>query len=175
RLAWQHQFNDSYLEIGTFGMQARGIDLTHQIDTYTDVGLDTQYELPVGPDLLALHAAYLGEQQSYGATAAQGAPPVNASDRLRDAHADAVWHFDHRAEAALAYDNWSGTRDTGLYAWSQNPGGSPDTAYWTGEVAYLPWENTKFGLQYRAYTKYVGSNVSLANDNYAFLYAWLVW
>lgn len=178
RLAWQHQFNDSYLEIGTFGMQTQGIDVFNQVDTYTDIGLDTQYELPVGPDLLALHASYLTEHQGYSAALAQSGlagAPVNGSDHLRDAHADGVWHFDHRAEIALAYDNWSGTHDTGLYAWSNSADGSPDTAYWTAEAAYLPWENTKFGIQYRAYTKYVGSTTSLANDNYALLYAWLVW
>ncbi|MHB1514457.1 MAG: hypothetical protein ACYCVY_01880 [Acidiferrobacteraceae bacterium] len=175
RLAWQHQFDDSYLEIGTLGMQTQGLDILHNSDTYTDIGVDSQYELPVRADLLAVHVLYLEEHQAYGATAANGAIPVNSNDHLADAHIDGVWHFRHMAETAIAYDRWSGTNDTGLYAWSNNPEGSPDTDYWTAEVAYLPWENTKFGVQYRMYTRYVGSTVNVSNDNYTFLYAWLVW
>jgi len=179
RLAWQHQFNESYWEIGTFGMQTKGLDIIGAVDKYTDVGVDTQYELPIGANLLALHAQYLHESQDYGAYGAtatgQAVAPANASDHLDDVHVDGTMHWSHDYELALGYDNWSGTSDVGLYNWANSSSGSPDTAYWTAEVDYLPWENTKLGLQYRGYTKYVGSTTSVSNDNYTYLYGWFAW
>ncbi len=178
RLAWQRQFDDAYWEIGTFGMQTKGLDSIGVDDKYTDVGVDTQYELPLGDNLLALHAQYLHESQNYGTSVAAGnaaAPTSNSSDHLNDVRVDGAMHWSHDLEAMLAYDNWSGNSDAVLWGWTNNVSGSPNTAYWTAEVDYLPWENTKLGLQYRGYTKYVGSTTSVSNDNYTFLYGWFAW
>ncbi len=176
RLAWQHQFNDSYLEIGTFGMQTKFLDGPATEEKYTDVGVDAQYELPLEANLLALHAQYLHEAQNFGNPANDGAS--NSSDHLNGVHVDGVMHFRHSYEVALAYDNWSGSSDASLWAWQNgttNVSGSPDTAYWTAEAAYLPWENVKLGLQYRGYTKYVGSTTDVSNDNYLMGYGWFAW
>ena len=179
RLAWQHQFNNAYWEIGTFGMQTRGLDIVGLTDKYTDVGADTQLEIPMGVDLLALHAQYVRENQDYGAYGAtavgQPVAPANPNDHLTGVHLDAAMHWSHDYELVLAYDNWSGNPDTGLYAWTNSASGSPDTAYWTAQVAYLPWENTQLGLQYRGYTKFVGSTTSVSNDNFTYLYGWFAW
>ena len=175
RLAWQHQFDNAYWEIGTFGMQTKIAELPGVEDKYTDAGVDTQYEMPLGANLLALHAQYLHESQDYGFGSGLA---THSSDHLNDARIDAEMHFQRMYEVALGYDNWSGSSDPVLYAWKNgvtNVSGSPDTAYWTAEVDYLPWENTKLGLQYRGYTKYVGSTTSVSNDNYTYLYGWFAW
>ncbi len=177
RLAWEHQFSNSYLEVGLSGMQVRGLDSAGLLDKYTDYGVDAQYELPLGTNLLALHAQYQHEDQNYGNFGT--APlPANSSDNLKGVHVDAAMHFKSAYEAVLGYDNWSGSADANLYAWGDgvtNVVGKPDSAYWTAEVAYLPWENTKIGLQYRAYNKYVGSTSNVSYDNNTFLYGWFVW
>ena len=173
RLAWQHQFDNAYWEIGTFGMQTKLLESPGVEDKYTDVGVDTQYELPLGANLLALHAQYLHESQDYGSGTTLAA---KSNDHLNDARIDAEMHFQRMYEVALAYDNWSGSTDAVLYpTWTNSAANSPATAYWTAEVDYLPWENTKLGLQYRDYTKYYGSTTSVSNDNYAYLYGWFAW
>ncbi len=182
RLAWQHQFNNSFLEVGAFGMQTRGVDSVYALDKYTDTGVDTQYELPLGSNLLALHAMYQHEDQNYGhfdPTAGTGSGvPYNQKDHLNGVHVDGVMHFSHTYEVALGYDTWSGSGDPNLYAWGDgvtNQVGKPDTNYWTVDVSYLPWENTKLGVQYVDYTKYVGSTTDMSYDNNLFLYGWFVW
>ena len=173
RLAWQHQFDNAYWEIGTFGMQTKFLESPGVENKYTDVGVDTQYEMPLGANLLALHAQYLHESQNYGTGTALAA---KSSDHLNDARLDAEMHFQRMYEVALGYDNWSGSTDKVLYpVWTNSAANSPDTAYWTAEVDYLPWENTKLGLQYRGYTKYYGSTTSVSNDNYTYLYGWFAW
>lgn len=180
RLAWEHQFSSSSLEVGLSGMQTRGRDPIDALDKYTDYGVDAQYELPLGANLLALHARYQHEKQEYGYGQFNGEAtgPSNPTDTLKGAHVDGVMHFSHSYEVALAYDNWSGSSDPGLWAWGDgttNVAGDPASAWWTAEVAYLPWENTKIGLQYQAYSKYVGSTTNVSYDNAAFLYGWFVW
>ncbi|MDA8094926.1 MAG: hypothetical protein M0T84_13700 [Betaproteobacteria bacterium] len=180
RIAWQHNFGDIYWEIGGFGMQTQELDGNGNENVYKDLGLDSQLEIPVaGNDLLTLHARYAHETQDYGTSgAAAGASASNSSDTLKGYHLDGIYHFGHAADVALGWDDWTGTSDATLYAWGNgttNVGGSPDTSYWTAQAEYLPWENVKLGLQYRAYTKYVGSTSSVSNDNYLMAYGWFAW
>lgn len=187
RLAWQKQLGNSYLEIGTYGMQAqfnRGVSGAGTPGTtgkYTDYAFDTQYERPFGNDLLSLHATYIHENQDH----ATGGPAANAKDTLKTFRMDGTYHFDHRYGATLGYFNTSGTTDTGLYAPAPITGsanGSPDSSGWVAQVSYLPWENTQFMLQYTAYNKfngassnYDGSGRNASDNNTLFLLAWLMW
>ena len=56
----------------------------------------------------------------------------------------------------------------------------PDTQGWIAEVNYMPWLNTKFSLQYTAYSRYAGSSRNYdgagrnASDNDTlYLLAWV--
>jgi len=79
-----------------------------------------------------------------------------------------------------------GTADPGLYA---TPTGSPNSAGWIGEIAYLPfshggpalwpWLNFRIGLQYTRWSKFDGSTSNIdgtgrsaAANNTFFVYVW---
>lgn len=191
RLAWQHRFGDSYLEIGTFGMRGAfigglsGSGVATLDDRYTDVALDSQYERPVsGGDLLSVHAVVITERQDLASTFAAGGAAAPTA-RLATARVDGTWHFGHRYASSLGYFVTRGTPDALLYTPARVTGsarGAPDTRGWIGQVAYLPWENTQFALQYTAYHEFNGGTAGYdgygraASDNNAlYLLGWFVW
>ncbi len=60
--------------------------------------------------------------------------------------------------------------------------GSPNSAAFITEFDYLPWENTKFSLQYTAYMKfngdsnnYNGAGRSASDNNTLYLNSWFMW
>ncbi|HET9123145.1 MAG TPA: hypothetical protein VFN52_06595 [Acidiferrobacteraceae bacterium] len=190
RLAWQHQFDASYLEIGTFGIHAAfnggllGLGQAGMDDRYTDVALDTQYERPVGSNLLSVHAVVIRERQSLASSAAAGLAQ-NPYATLTTARLDGTWHFDQKYATSLGLFGTHGTADALLYTPAPLTGSAnqnPNTRGWVAQATYLPWENTQFALQYTAYTEfnggssnYDGSGRSAADNNTLYLLAWLVW
>ena len=190
RLAWQHPFGGSYLEIGTFGIHAAfngGVAGTGRLgmdDRYTDVAIDSQYERPVGANLLSVHAVVIHERQDLASSYAAGLVQ-STSGSLTTARLNGTWHFDKRYATSLGYFATHGTSDAVLYAPVSLTGSasySPDTRGWIAQASYLPWENTQFALQYTAYTEfnggsgnYDGAGRSAADNNTLYLLAWLVW
>jgi hypothetical protein len=146
--------------IGAYGMQtdlAQDGNYGGPRDEYDDVAIDTQYEHPLASsdNIVSVHASYTNEKQTLDLSG--GGSPTLKSLRL-----DGTYHWGNHATATLGYANNSG-----------NNGAYDDTAY-TGQLSYLPWQNTKFSLQYVAYSKLAGnSNVSDANTT--MLQAWLLW
>jgi len=164
RLAWQKAFDSGdSLMIGTYGMVASLYDSTGAspgLDKYTDVVVDTQYEhrLANSNNMISVHASYLHEKQTLDRSSA-GATPTLKGLRL-----DGTYHWGNHATASLAFADNTG-----------NNGAFDDTA-WTVQASYLPWQNTKFSLQYVAYTKLAGQTGSTASDNNTLLLqGWLMW
>ncbi len=187
RFAWQGTLpNSAYLEVGTYGLYAKIDNAASAVlksgDTlrnctfaangslsncpvtttfkgytkYTDWAVDSTYQQPLnGGNLVSLHALYLHENQAL----------TSGSNLLQQFRADANYEFGHWAQASLGYFNsWgsSGISDTS------------DIAGLVAEADYLPWENTKFSIQYTAYTKYAGSS-SASDNNTLYLNSWLLW
>lgn len=187
RLALQKQMGEHYLMVGTYGLSAKlmpggGVPLVGATNEFTDVAVDIQYEKPFGSDLLTVHSTWIHERQTW-----QTGPAVNPSDTLDVFRIDGNYLFDHRHYVGtLSYFNTTGTNDAGLY--SSTPGtvfnsatGSPDSNGMIAEVDWLPWLNTKFGLQYTAYNKfdgaskdYNGAGRAARDNNTTFIYAWLI-
>ncbi len=164
RLAWNNTFaSGDVLMVGTYGMQTSLYDLpatpSGQHDKYLDVAVDTQYEhtLGNGRDSLSLHATYTSEKQTLDFSSPGNSPTLN-SLRL-----DGSYHWGHHATATLAYNNNTGFN------------GAYDDSAWTAQLSYLPWQNTKFTLQYVAYTKLAGSTANVSDNNTTLLQAWLMW
>jgi len=191
RLAWQHQFGGSYLEVGTFGMRAAfnggmtGTGILGVDDRYTDIALDSQYERPIrDKDLLSLHAVLITEKQNLASTFAAGGA-ANPKARLTTARLDGTWHFGHQYASSLGYFVTHGTPDSILYTPAVVSGsahGTPNSKGWIGQLTYLPWENTQFALQYTAYNEfnggrsnYDGYGRSASGNNALYLLGWLVW
>ena len=89
-----------------------------------------------------------------------------------------------RANVTLGYFRTTGTIDPVLYASQPVVGsasGSPATRGWIGEVAVMPWLNTRLSLQYVAYgtfngasTNYDGFGRQASDNNALYLLAWVV-
>lgn len=164
RLAWEHTLgNGDSLMVGTYGMKSSMIDNTTYsgpVDKYTDIALDTQYEhrLSGRNDLISAHASYTHEKQTLDLSA-PGDSPTLKSFRI-----DGTYHWGLGAAATLAYAQNSGYNSA-----------YDDTA-WTGQISYLPWQNTKFTLQYTAYTKLAGlTDSSVSDNNTVLLQGWFMW
>lgn len=161
RLAWNKTLsNNDNLMLGTYGMQTDLVEETNYdgpTDSYDDVAIDAQYEHPLSDseDTLSVHASYTDEKQAL-ALSGGGSP------RLKSTRLDGTYHWGHELAATLGYANNS-----------SNSNSLEDTAY-TGQLSYLPWQNTKFTLQYVAYSKLAG-NSKVSDANTLALQAWLLW
>jgi hypothetical protein len=78
-----------------------------------------------------------------------------------------TYYYKRKIGGTIGAFGTTGSTDTSLYGAGAAPGvvtsanGAPDTKGWIAELNYVPWLNTKFSLQYTAYTKFNGGN-----DNY---------
>lgn len=163
RLAWNKTFSGgNYLMVGLYGMQTKLVDSTTYagpVNKYNDNAIDMQFEHPFSSnnDMLSVHASYTNEKRTLNLSS--GGTPTLKSTKL-----DAIYHWGYHASATLGYINNSG-----------NGGAYDDTAY-TAQYSYLPWQNTKFTLQYVSYSKYGGQTGTAASDNNTLaVQAWLMW
>ena len=165
RVAWEDSLNNGdTLMLGTYGMQVKLYDNADIApvageDKYTDIAIDTQYEHPYAnsDNMLSAHASYTNEKQTLGLSA-PGTSPTLKSLRL-----DGTYHWGHKAATTLAYTHNNG-----------NNGAYDDTA-WTAQISYLPWQNTKYTLQYTDYTKLAGETNAVSDNNTVVIQAWLMW
>ncbi len=166
RLAWENTFSSGdILMLGTYGMQTTLYDLTDPTapsatrDEYTDVAVDAQYEhtMANAKDTISAHATYTNESQTLDFSS-PGDSPTLKSTRL-----DGTYHWGHMAAATLAYNYNTGFNK--VY----------DDSAWTAQISYLPWQNTKFTLQYVSYSKLAGSTAAVSDNNTTLLQGWFVW
>ncbi len=186
RLAVQHQWGSQYLEVGTFGIASSvyPIGISGATDKYTDVGFDAQYEYNAdNGGSCILHAAYITEKQKLDATyAAEGSD--NASDNLNSLKLDLTYNFPAWVSLTAAYFSTGGSVDAGLYSPGDITGslnGSPASSGEILQVAFLPWMNTQFALQYTLYNKfngnssnYDGSGRNASDNNTLYVMGWVV-
>src|SRR6476661_1375087 len=184
RLALQQEWEHRYLMIGTFGLHSSLFPdvLSGPRDTYSDVGADAQFETAAGSGNVVLRASYVHEDQTLDATAAGGGAD-NVKNSLKVLKFNASWYPKQWLGVSGGYFDTQGTTDAGLYAPDPVDGsvsGSPKTDGFVGEVDLNPWENTRVGLQYTAYsnfnggkTDYDGSGRSASGNDTLFAFAWL--
>ena len=179
RAAWQQNIGATYLEVGTFGMYT---DLTNDAGglssagpgKYTDVALDAQADHPLGTGTLTGHMTYIYEHFA----PADGTKAANANTFRMDA----TYNYFHFAQLSAQYFQATGS--------TKLTGGT--TNGYVLQASYLPWENTKFTLQYTGYFTYAGcsstacnvaaaggpgngSDYSASGNNTLFLQAWLMY
>jgi hypothetical protein len=184
RAALVHDWSRRSLELGTFGISAAlfpsGVVGTW--NRFTDLGFDVQYEQTVGRGSLTLHGSWIHERQSLDAAFAAG-DAANSFNTLDAVRVNGVYYTPGRVGGSLGYFSTTGTTDAALYAPSPVTGsatGSPNSNGLVGELTFMPWLNTRFGVQYVAYTKFNGSRLgydgsgrSASDNNTLYLYTWL--
>ena len=189
RLAYEKDWGRSALSFGTYGMVTKlfpgdGTPLSGATNRFTDTALDAQYQYLGDDHLFSAQATWIHEDQHLDASFAAGAS-ANQSDTLKTFRLGGSYYYLRKYGAGLGYFTTTGSADAGLYNTSGGPvtgsaSGSPDNRGWTAELDYLPWQNTKFALQYTAYTRfnggstnYDGSGRNASDNNTLYLLAWI--
>jgi len=188
RLAYERQWDRNSWEVGAYGVTANmypgdGMALSGPTNKFNDVALDTQYQYIGDEHLVSLTATYIDEKQTLDASAAAGGS--NPTDTLKTLRVGASYYYQRRYGAALGYFSTTGSEDALLYAptgtaVTDYANNKPDTEGWTTELDWVPYENTKFALQYTLYSKFNGGDTNYdgqgrnASDNDTlYLLAWL--
>ena len=165
RLALQHQWVKSYLEVGAFGLfsELYPVGVAGQTDNYTDIGFDLQYEYSFSKGQITLHSSYITENQKLHASYALGGSQF-LSNKLNTFKTDVSIFLRSGYKFTLGYFNNNGGADNILYAPDGVTGsrtGLPNSSGIMAQMDYLPWANTKVSLIYTAYNKFNG-----ASNNY---------
>jgi len=96
----------------------------------------------------------------------------------------AGYNYNNSFALSFGYFSLKGSMDNILYKPGEFSGsntGMPDSDGLIAEIAFYPWLNTRFSLQYLKYNKfngsstnYDGSNRDAANNNTLHLMAWIM-
>jgi hypothetical protein len=206
RLAIEPHWGDHYLEVGTFGMYGQIVPQSafgFGVDTYTDIGFDSQYQYDGDKYSVTVKVTDIIEFQKLNASSNQFVGfASNATDRLNSFKANASFVWDHTYSLATGYFNVRGTSDpnldTGYYQANYSGPGSVNSPNGDGliaDIAYLPFShgspgpystwNARLGVQYTHYLHlYGGANNfdgtgfgamhNASGNDTLLLYAWLM-
>jgi hypothetical protein len=188
RAAVEKNIGNHSWEMGTFGLAARVLPMRLSqvgLDSFTDVGVDSQYQYLGNPHTVTVRAAWIHENHNTSASEALGLAD-NSNDQLQSSNVSASYIYNQTWSLTAGRVSVGGTTDATLYGTTT---GSPNSAGWIFEIAYLPfshggpafwpWLNFRIGLQYTRWTKFDGSTDNVdgmgrsANaNNTLFLYVW---
>lgn len=188
RVALQHQWGQHSFEFGTYGLVAHvypGGFTNGPTDCFTDLALDAQYQYISGKHIVSVETTWIHEDQEWNASHALGGT-ANHSDTLQTFRVNANYFYrsSHGTiGGTVGYFNTFGDKDTGVYAPDPVDGsrdGSPDSDGFIVQLQYLPWEKTKFLLQYTIYNRFNGATSnydgfgrSASDNNTLYLAAWI--
>ena len=172
---WQCNTNgkNNYFAVGTFGiapkLYAKGI--SGLMSRFQDIAIDAQYEhnFPIGA--LTLHSSLIKETETRDITKS-----VSTKLDFKSLKADANFYLKNGLGATLGYFYTQGSVDDNVGSWTDKP----DSNGFIGQIEYLPWYNTKFAVQYVAYSKFDGTiwnydnhERNAADNNTLYLVVWL--
>ena len=157
RLAVEPNFGDHSWEVGTFGLASKvfptGMSAAGT-DSFTDIGIDTQYQYLGDPHTVTARLAWIHENHNTSASQTLGLAD-NSNNNLRSLNASVSYIYDSTWSLTAGRVSVGGTADATLYGTFT---GSPNSAGYIFELAYLPfshggpsfwpWLNFRVGLQY---------------------------
>ena len=172
RLALQHQWSNTYVELGTFGIAPQQYvnGVSGNMDNFTDLGFDLQldHSLPFGQ--FSLHTSLINETEHRDLS-----PTEHSNLNFNSFKIDANLYFKKGLGGTIGYFNTSGSEDPNVGSYTSKPNSSGMLF----QLEYLPWYNTKFILQYVSYAKFDGSSNNYdsmgrnaTNNNTLYLMAW---
>jgi hypothetical protein len=207
RLAYEQRWPTGSWEIGGTSFSTdtsrSGQPFNTPADKLTDRSIDTQYQHIDGDHIYSVDAIYIDEKQHWAA----GGDAANTEDKLKSYKITGSYYYKRVYGGMLQYFKTTGTTDTGLYQTSDalaaacdpvtgdgctpaedivgSANGSPNNDGWVAEVFTMPWENTRFALQYTYYNKFNGGKSNYNGDtgggtrnasdnNTTYLLAWLM-
>jgi hypothetical protein len=190
RVALEPNFGNHSWEFGTFGLASRVTPMRMSgagADSFTDIGIDTQYQYLGDPHTVTLRAAWIHENHNTSASQTLGLAD-NSNNTLRSLNVSASYIYDHTWSFTAGRMSIGGTSDAALYGTFS---GGPNSNGWITEIAYLPfsyggpafwpWLNMRIGLQYTLWNKFDGATANIngagrnaRNNNTIFAYAWIM-
>ena len=169
RVAYERQWDRNSWEVGAYGMVAKvfpgdGSALTGPTNKYSDWAIDSQYQFIGDRTLLTFTGTYIDEKQTLDPSFGS----INSSDDLKTLRLNASYFYMRKYGAALGYFSTTGSEDGGLYQSMVDPtdptanyaNSKPDSKGWIAELDWVPYENTKFALQYTMYNKFNGGDTN---------------
>jgi hypothetical protein len=173
RLAIQHEWNRNYVEIGTFGISSKQFisGITGKMASFTDFGIDFQYEHSLSIGSFTLHSSLINETENRDTSSTKHLKLNFNSFKI-----DGNLYFQNGIGTTIGYFATSGTADGAVGSLTNKPNSNG----FIFQLEFLPWYNTKFTIQYIAYNKfdggrsnYDGSGRNAANNNTLYILAWL--
>jgi hypothetical protein len=188
RLAVEPNFGNHSWQAGTFGLASKVVPMGMSgagTDSFTDIGIDTQYQYLGDPHMVTARLAWIHENHNTSASQTLGLAD-NSNNQLRSLNASISYIYDQTWSLTAGRTSVGGTADAALYGTFT---GSPNSAGYIVELAYLPfshggpsfwpWLNFRVGLQYTHWTKFDGATTNIngigrnASDNNTFFaYIW---
>jgi hypothetical protein len=188
RIAIEKNIGKHSLEIGTFGLTGqllpKGLSQAG-MDSFTDVGVDVQYQFLGDPHIVTARAAWIHENHNTQASQLLGLAS-NSNDTLQSLNALVSYIYNQTWRPTGGWTTLSGSADVLLYG---TPTGGPNSIGWIAELAYLPfmhggpkfwpWLNFRVGLQYAHWNKFNGASTNIdgngrsaQGNNTLFLFVW---
>lgn len=173
RLALQHQWSDNYVALGTFGIASKHFlnGISGEMDNFTDVGFDFQYERSLSFGSFTMHSSLIKETENRDTSSTQHTRLNFSSFKI-----DGNLYLKNGIGATMGYFSKSGSTDLNVGSLSNKPNSNG----FIFQLEYLPWFNTKFTLQYVMYNKfdgrtrdYDGMGRNAFNNNTLYFLAWL--
>jgi hypothetical protein len=191
RFAYEYDWGQHSLELGTFGLQAAlhnpttiaGNSFVQSLqlgptDRFTDIGIDTQYQFIDDDKQITATARAIRENQRLDASFAQELSD-NRTNHIDTMNATLSYFWRRKLGATIGLFAVDGSTDV-TYFGSAN--GKPNSSWGNVEVDYLPWLNVKLGLQYTAYSKFNGASTNYdgngrnaSDNNMIFGYVWFAY
>ncbi len=189
RVAWEQDWDKHALMLGTYGLWApthpSGVGNSGPTNTFTDIALDGQYQFIGDDHIFSVTGTWIHEMRKFD----NSALAEHQNNTLNTERLTGSYYYRRMFGGSVGLFSTTGTRDDVLYGPSFASGasssvlgsasGSPDTQGAIFELIFMPWLNTKLGLQYTMYTKFNGRvhnyddfGRNASNNNTLYLYVW---
>src|SRR5262249_34806171 len=183
RLAWEQDWGYHALSFGTYGIWApthpTGVGNSGPLNTFTDIAVDAQYQYITDDHLFSVYGTWINEHRHFN----NHNLVDHTNNWLNFGNLAASYFFRRKVGGYVQAFSTTGTADSTLYASGTqvlgSANGKPNTQGYLFEVNFLPWLNTKLGLQYTMYTRfngradnYDGFSRNAWNNNTVYLYVW---
>jgi hypothetical protein len=176
RLAWQQNWKNNNLMIGTYGMHMKSTPgaITGLEDGYTDWAADFQYDVSVPRfrnDVISFRGTYIRENSSLLSTFTSGGADL-VRHHLNTVQANAEYHFGDKYSATFGGFDVNGTPDFLLYSGATTSGGitmfpavtssangDPRSSGYIANLSWWPVQNIGLSFQYTGYTRFNGARL----------------
>jgi hypothetical protein len=177
RLAWQQNWKNNNLMIGTYGMHMKSTPgaITGLEDGYTDWAADFQYDVSIPRfrnDVVSFRGTYIRENSSLLSTFTAGGADL-VRHHLNTVQANAEYHFGDKYSATFGWFNVDGTPDFTLYSGATTAGGittfpevtgsangDPRSSGYIANLSWWPVQNIGLSCQYTGYTRFNGARLN---------------